>query len=262
MGSLLTVDEYKRAPGSVSAASLVTDGQYADQNAALADQIERATRWAENTICGQPLIAAQRTKFRTKPVVGAVIALDPDAWLVPLTLNEVWFGTTNFDIQQVTDLTPTWVEDSVFMVPLQVGRSYLVKFVYTSGWPCTTLAADVAAAATTFTVADPTGITAGSTLTIADGPVGEYVTVESLAGSVLTIGALTNDHAAGVGVHNVPGDVKQAAVLATTGFIQSKGTGAIVMNQLQAPSQPVGEASGMTSALARAAVILKTYRTL
>lgn len=93
------------------------------------------------------------------------------------------------------------------------GQRLWAEWVYVNGFPVTTLAADAAAGDTSITVGDSTGIIAGQTLlTIEDGIYLETVTPSAVNGNVLTIPPLACAHKTGVGVHDLPGDIKNAAL--------------------------------------------------
>jgi hypothetical protein len=139
------------------------------------------------------------------------------------------------------------------------GQRMWAQFSYINGYPVTTLAAPVTAGATSMTVVDATGIVANQTLlSIKDGRLLEQVVPTAVNGNTLTIPALLNAHAAGVGVTALPDDIEEATLLLISrlhdtwslsmGAITHDGTGARV------PGAKVARA------MCDAAVMLSPYR--
>jgi hypothetical protein len=88
------------------------------------------------------------------------------------------------------------------------------EWSYINGFPITTIAEDVNAGDTDITVVDPTGILPNQTiLTVEDGIDLETVVPTAVNGDVLTVPPLLFSHSATVGIHAMPGDVKEAALI-------------------------------------------------
>jgi hypothetical protein len=87
--------------------------------------------------------------------------------------------------------------------------------------------------ASSFTMIDPIGLTAGTVVTIYDGASTEQVVVSpSYAYGSTTVNitsTLKYTHASGVAVGNMPQAVKQAAILITTDFLKVRGDNSLTM---------------------------------
>ena len=110
-------------------------------------------------------------------------------------------------------------------------------------------------------VADSTAIYAGTMLNIVDGRYNEQVTVSAISGNTVTLSSgLQNAHAVGVGVHAMPGAVKQAAILVTTALIKARGQGAIVPPSMSGASSLTSDQSKPgNNELSQAMTILKSF---
>lgn len=282
--TLLTAAEYKSAPTAVDLSALVIDGNQAEQDAELGRVIARAAGWAENTVCNQRLGASQRTELHTTRYgKGGRLSINPDCSALPLvSLDRLFLGTNAADLLERTDLSAVWAERGSWKIPDATGLAgstvtlgfpwntsgdlagtVLAKIVYTAGWPATTLAAACTATATTIVVASSAGVVAGGKLTIPDGESTERVTVTSVSGSTVHLSApLLFAHAAGVACHDLPEDVKQAMILAVSGFLRSRGADSIQLGQSLAPgSGPAPADDAVRSAdLRLARAMLASYR--
>ncbi len=245
----LTVQEYRTAPTGVNTSDLAPGGQPNTEDAILADVIGYASGWIDD-ICNQILAATVDTEAkRLRPSRDGSLIVPTDNWPI-LEVRDVQYGTTPAALQQLGDLTGLWIEERQFIVtasglafttsagPLQLGgflpgRRLLVRYTYVNGWPNALLAADVATAAVSITVTDPTGIYAGTRLRVDTGALEELVTVSATpTTSAVAISALTHDHKAGVSVTALPPVVKQAAILLTSALIKTRSQEALVMPAL------------------------------
>lgn len=139
------------------------------------------------------------------------------------------------------------------------GARLWARWTYINGYPVTMLTAPATAGTTTITVKDSTGILAGETvLTIADGQNLEDVAVTAVAGTAITVSALAYNHAAGVGVNELPADIEEATLLLISrlhdtwslsmGAITTDGSGAKIPGAM------------VKRAMCDAAVMLNPYR--
>lgn len=260
----LTVDEYQNSPSAVSATSLVTDGQFADQRAALMAVIGQASAWIDN-LCQQSLLASTRTetlRINSSWYRDAELRLIPAAWSMPLQIERLWFGFYPSDLVEVTNLADVRVErGGIFAIPdfLWGGQS-LVRVTYAAGFPNTLYRST---SGTTITVDDTTGMTVGQVLTIVDGSSTETVIVADVVDGthVDLVSAPQNGHDDATAIHAMPGEVKQAAVLATSGFITGgRGSDAVVMQTIGANPAVVQADEPIRSANLRlAAQLLQQY---
>lgn len=261
----ITVAEFEAAPTAIDISDLVPDGSLADQQAALADVIARASGWADD-ICNQVLAATVNTEraryrvnrygyvrvpLRYKPVlevVGIKVGLRVAAMTTFTDFTNVQVNKYSVDIPAVP---------SVASVPCiwGVGADLLVEVQYVNGWCNALLTTDVLAGATTLLIAPTEGVYPGTALRISDGVQSEVVTVASsyVSGSSIPLLAPTSfAHATGVSVSNLPVQVKQATVLLTAVLIQTRGDDAIILDSVENPTRlsDTYGASGTNVALA------------
>lgn len=253
----LSSAEYKAAPTGVDVSNLAPGGQAGTEDAVLAEVINDASGWVDD-ICDQILAATVDIEGRRLRVDRAGrLKIHPKNWPV-LEVRDLQFGTSPSSMQPLADLSSVWIEEQAIIVemaslgltssagPLQFGtvppgREVYVRWTYVNGWPNTLLGADAAAAATSITVADTTGIypadaTSGrlaTRLTVDTGSIMEQVTVTGTpTGGVVPVTALTYAHSKGVRVHTLPSPVKRATVLLTSALIKTRGEEALIMPQL------------------------------
>jgi hypothetical protein len=164
-----------------------------DQTAELTNVLLMATQWCDN-YAEQELAAhtvVQNTRARTDRYGNLRLHLDHSPYL---SLVQVGYGYTIGTLTILSSPT-SWVQDNNLTVPLGpnsspwsgslqfgfpgAGSELYVQVAYTAGWVATQLAADASAAATSITVADPTGILPGAQYRIWDPGAEETVTVST-----------------------------------------------------------------------------------
>jgi hypothetical protein len=120
------------------------------------------------------------------------------------------------------------------------GKTIYCQFSHIAGWAHTTLSGGgVSAAASSITVANATGVSPGTALTIYDGAQTEQVFVSSsyVSGTAVALAAPTVfPHPSGVTVSAIPEDIRQAVILLTSTLIQTRGAVAILAPQVNALS--------------------------
>ena len=148
-------------------------------------------------------------------------------------------------------LQSCWFEKSQIIYPMsQVGIGYSSEGPLSFGFPpstrsriyaaynycagfCNGLISSATANASSFTMIDPIGLTAGTVVTIYDGQYTEQVVVSPSyiygSSTVAITGTLKYAHASGVAVGNMPQAVKEAAILATTDFLKVRGDNSLTM---------------------------------
>lgn len=257
--------EYLHAPTSVDTSSLTVDGTVGDQTQELRNCILRASAWMDN-YCNQALWATldiETTRARTNR--RGKLFIHPKCHPI-LEVRDVQFGGLPSQLSSLSDLSNVWIEEQTIIVdsvasttfsgslnygsPRPGGELY-VRYAYVNGWPDTTINASIAAGVGTLTVADSTGIYGGPTtalatastppatqLTIIDGELTETVSVASVAGNVLTLNGVTQ-HAhqartdALLPVTALLPSVREAAILATSAAIKTRGNEALVMGSIE-----------------------------
>ena len=251
-GSYLTIAEYKNAPTAIDINNLVVGGTSAQQDAELASVIQRASSFIDIYV-NQPLIAQNFTEqSRTRMTQEGFLVISPDFNNV-VSLNSLAYGATPTNLVTVssTSLQNCWFEKSQIIYPLsQLGTTYssqgplsfgfppasrsriYAAYNYTAGY-CNGLISSATAGASSFTMIDPIGLTAGTVVTIYDGASTEQVVVSPSytygSTTVNITSTLKYTHASGVAVGNMPQAVKQAAILITTDFLKVRGDNSLTM---------------------------------
>ena len=212
------------------------DSVLADQEAELATILLMASNWADEQTGredGSLQAAAYVERVRLRPDRQGRLTYRPDYYPVQQISGLSW-GTDPANLTALTDLTGLFIEKKKWvtaplghfatgMSSLQFGaptsdRELYTQWAYVGGYPHTTLAAASASGATSLTVANPVGITAGQVLRIWDPGAEEPMTVAAsyVAGSTeVTLAApLVNAHTTGAMVSALP----PAAVLAVINY--------------------------------------------
>jgi hypothetical protein len=151
-----------------------------------------------------------------------------------------------------------------FGMPSNARAETYVRYSYVNGYTNTNLAANVAAGATSITVADADGIVAGQSIKIYDGASTENVVV----GSTYTFGsttvplaaALQFAHTTGASFSSLPAAVKQAAILITGAFLKIRGDASLTMAVTNTPSAQSDGNQRVSSDIALAEEMLKPFR--
>lgn len=260
MPNYLTVAEYRATSSGQDTQNLIPAGNQAAQDAELLRKITAATAWIDNRASGQSLIASSRVELiRCRYQRDGTLSVHPrNAHLNQLVAVSV--GTNAADLG-VVSTTGAFIEDEQWIIPCiagvwtsagaiqfgpNAGGLVVCKLTHIAGWPNTLLANNPIAAATSITVADGSGFSpalgseiADEAIRIIDGEFTETITVTNVVGNVLTVSPLANAHAAGAVVSGLPADIKIAAEWATSAFLRSRTSDAMVMAQAsQAGSQP------------------------
>jgi hypothetical protein len=278
----LTLAEYKAAPTAIDYNNLVVDSaDPAAQDAELANAIARASSWID-TYCGQVLAATSETEQqRIRFSRDGYLKLHP-FYNPVVAVTALSYGTQPNNLVAYSDCSQAWVENQSVVVPFTAATQYssagplalglpasttgemFVKYTYVSGYANTTLAANVSAGVATITVADGSGIVAGSRLTIFDGMATESITVASTytfgSTTVPISGALVFAHLSGATVSALPPAVKEAAILATTAFLKVRGDYSMTMGVTSSVGQATPNTSSETFDLALAKELLIPFR--
>jgi hypothetical protein len=282
-GSYLTIAEYKNAPTAIDYNNLVVGGTSAQQDAELASVIQRASSFIDIYV-NQPLIAQNfQEQSRTRITQEGFMVISPDFNNV-VSLNSLSYGATPTAMTAVTDgaLQSCWFEKSQIIYPMsQVGIGYssqgplsfgfpptvrsriYAAYNYTAGY-CNGLISSASAGASSFTMIDPIGLTAGTVVTIYDGQYTEQVIVSPTytygSSTVAITSPLKYAHASGVAVGNMPQAVKEAAILVTTDFLKVRGDNSLTMGVTTRATSGPSVQSIIGSDLALAKELLAPFR--
>ena len=277
----ITLSEYKNAPTAIDFDNLVIGGNAAAQNAELTNMILRASSFM-NEYLNQNLNASVQVETqRTRMTPQGYIALHPNNNPV-LSLSNFQYGSNPNNLITLSDCSTAWFEDQQVIIPLAAlsttytsqgslalggygfpGAPIFCKYTYVAGYVNTTVVTAVAAA-TSFVVADGSGIQAGQVLRIWDGANSESVTVASTytygSTTVPLASALAYNHAAGMALGNMPTAIKQACILVTTAFIKARGDSSLTMALTTRASGASSGAELYGSDIAMAIQMLDLYR--
>jgi hypothetical protein len=256
----ITVAQLDRSPISNQLQQLVPHTSPADRDAELGRIILRLSSMINDEV-GQNLAATVDTE-------AGRVRVDDDGNLNIYTrsnpiveVRSLEVGWSPNNLTPITDLSNLILDPWRITVPGygRPGARLWARFVYVNGYPVTTIAAPVAAGATSVTVKDATGILAGdSVLTITDGKYEEQVIPTAVVGNVLTVPALAFKHDAGVGISELPATVEEATLLLISRLHDtwSLSMGAITMDGSGAKIP----GATVKRAMCDAAVMLSPYR--
>jgi hypothetical protein len=270
----LTAQEFTNAPTGVPISNLLTSGNATQQMVALQAVILRASSWMD-VQCHQVLASTTDTEMaRGRMRRDGSIYVFPRCYPIREVISvAVNYQPLNFtpltSLANVVPLNRTFViyqapfpfqsnQGPIQFGPIGNWEECWVQYSYVNGYPVTTLADACAAAADSITVVSSLGMIPGMVLTISDNPNTETVGVESVSGNVVTLTGTTQyAHAEGIYTSSLPEAIKQAAILATSGFIRLRGSGAVTMASIGTqPKDVAGADPGGLEDLANASQIL------
>lgn len=263
----ITIAEYKAAPTAIDYDNLVADStDPLVQDAELKNAIARGSSWMD-TYCNQPLGAntvTEQQRARLRP--DGFLAIHP-RYNPVVAVTSLSYGITPTQMVSFPDVSVGWVEDQEFVMPytsanisyssqgpLQFGlpaiprAGVFCKYTYINGYANTTLAANASVGATSITVANPVGITAGLSMNIYNGVNSERIVVASNysfgSATVPLETPLAYAQTLGVGVSALPPAIKEAAILATTAMIKVRGDYSLTMQVSNQAGQATVNADG------------------
>ncbi len=259
MSMYLTVQEFKNAPTGIDCSNIIPGGTQAQSDAELFNIIRRASAWIDEICKQKTLEATQNTE--TKEVTmnnSGLIRVHPDMmpilslstpqyrispagpWIdLPLeyiqTLDRyfVIYNLNTFSISSALALQfPTFSYFSPYRIRDLQRIPLTIQYTYINGYPNTLTKDPSPAGSGTIDVINPVGLTQGQLLTIYDNEFTEEITVQSVAGNVVTLSTPTLfDHAANIPISNLPAHVKQACVMLAAYLIKERGALSITMNE-------------------------------
>lgn len=277
----VTVAEFRAHPTFLDTSNLRTGRIQAEQDAALNNALLLASQWADDEV-DMPLRAHLRVEQGSvRPDRRGRLRYHPEHAPV-LAVQGLAIGATPASVDPVND-PQTWTElDGRVIVAygpsapglssLQFGMptvdgELLVRWTYIAGYPATQLAADADAGATSLTVLDATGITAGTVLRLWTPGAEQAVRVTAAIGEVLTLSAaLAADHPAGMSCSALPTTARQAVISYATAQLLRPGPS--VQDAGRAPGAPApsssskdpARTSGGAAMMAEARQLLATYK--
>ncbi|MBL7487083.1 hypothetical protein [Frankia sp. AgW1.1] len=248
--SYMTVAEFRAFPTGVDVNDLINNGSRAANDAELANQLLRASQWADGycTIrLGAHQVLSEHDSLRVDS--DGLLWLHPrqtSGLVPPIACTRLAYGSVGGPVTTITP-TSTWVEDGAMAIPASGGGSsswsgpiqfgtptgsrVAVEYDYTAGFPQTVLTADAALAATSLAVYERAGIQPGQMLRIHDPGTEETVTVSptwtpATGAGTVAVSATLAAHDTGTGVGSMPEDIRTAVAQMTVVLIRrSSDTG-------------------------------------
>lgn len=250
---LITNQQFRAMQTPVDCDRLVARGTPADQEAALAKLILSASTMVY-TITHQLLYATIDTEEDELTLDRWGRLLIHPRFFPILQLTDLWTGPDPGNLVETPSFANVEVQPKRIVItqdaaagiltssqgPIEFGNGFgagaprspvptYAKWTYGNGWPVTTLAQPVAAAATSIQVVNATGVTMTTPLRIEDGATRETLTVTGPAsGNVVPVSALANAHEVGAGTTALPADAEEAVGLIVTGLVKRRGSGGLV----------------------------------
>lgn len=281
----VTANEYNNSPQAMDTMNLIAGGNAQDQLTALTETIGRASSWVDQFTCGAwgTLCATQNTESaRVWSSRDGLLKVHPRWWPI-LSVDSFSYSPVGAGFNNAASVIPNgnvWIEPQEFIVnPFASGNfslnywpggvaptcEYYITYQFTNGWPNTTLAASVAAGATSIQPLVVTGLYPGTMLTLYDLPNDEAIQISTdyvPGDSVVPFDIpLSYNHAATATITNLPPAIKQATLLATTAFIKQRGSGALVVSDMGAQThQESGFNQNSGSDWEQAKCLLKPFR--
>ena len=280
----LSLSEFKNAPTALDYGNIVAGGNQAAQDAELTNAITRASSWIDqfcNQIIGATLDTEQQ-RVRLRP--DGTLRIHPKYHPV-VALTALSYGYTPLAVDQViaSDCSVAWLEDQQIIFPYaQTATSWssagplsfgipsgsrtetYVRYTYVNGYANTLLASNAAAAATSITVKNGVGLTAGESIKIFDGASTENITVASnyvFGSNVVPLAEpLAFAHTAGVSVSALPAAIKEAAILVTSAYLKIRGDASLVLAVTNSPGQQIDGSQKVGSDVAHAKELLLPFR--
>lgn len=248
LGSYITCEEYRAAPTALATNNLVPGGTKVDQEGELAGIIARGSRFLDN-VAKQPLYATsmiQRETARTDRQGNVVLrarmdrvkSVDTFAYgpsfsqlttYTPPINPAQYFVEENRVLFQLLATGVVWRGSLAFLAQPR-GGEVTVAWSFTAGWVTTRLVVPAVAGVSSVTIENPAGLQPGLLVRIVDGAaqVNTQVAASYVAGSVVVplVAPLPADQPAGAWFGEVPDDLKEGAILATSHYIKErKGSG-------------------------------------
>lgn len=269
----ISVAEFLAEPTGVDTSQLIPDGTQAQNEAALARVIARASSEADR-ICQQVLAATtdiQTGVYRVQSdrATGLPVIAIPVKYTPLIEVVDVRVGSSVTDAVSLLDLSGIRFEQKVAWVPLagpvcRFGRVY-AQMTYVNGFAHTLLAAPAAAGASSITVKGALGVFPGLPETLYDSGSTEPIAVDASyvpgATTVPLAAPLVFAHAAGVTCSALPPFVRDAVINLVASLVKVRGAEAFEMSSImQQPTRTVTAEPGSTTEYQRAVDLLQPLR--
>lgn len=277
----ISPSEYKQTPTAVAVSGLVPGGSPAENEAALAAVISRASDWvdticfhrADGTLAASPSTESGWIRVKDNGTLQIICnykpVLEVDALAIgsgPNSMSNIGQEaaeelTIEGQIIQLSQASPIRSIQTFYPSTRTVGGKVYVVWTYVNGYPHTSLTETATAKAKAVKVAPSVpggavvyGAYPGTQLTIHDGENTEVIVVSSVAGLTLNTSELQYEHKIPAApnstrVSAIPWVVEQACISLTSALIKMRGSRAMVLPQSaggggagkQAPMQAGGE---------------------
>lgn len=273
----ISPSEYKQTPTAVAVSGLVPGGNAAENEAALAAVIMRASDWvdticfhrADGTLAASPSTESGWIRVKDngslKIICNYKPVLEVDALAIgsgPNSMSNIGQEaaeelTIAGQIIQLTQANPVRGITTFFPGVRTVNGKVYVVWTYVNGYPHTSLTKDAKAKDKEIVVAPSVpggsvvyGVYPGTQLTIHDGEHTEVIVVSSVAGLKLSINELLYEHKVPVApnstrVSAVPWVVEQACISLVSSLIKMRGSRALVLPQTAAAATAPGKQASM-----------------
>lgn len=293
----LTPAGFQAYPTWLDLDNLIPGGVAAMQTGELADVLLTASQWCcdncENMRLDAHYVQGEAQRVRTSGA-GRIYIKPRDIPVRAITSLSYGWEPASMSADTLPD-SSLWIEDGreVSFIPggglaftgpaiqfggARVGGLTYVTWSYVAGFPNTTLSASCAAAASSVTVTDPTGIVPGDVLRIYDveggsGGQSEALTVAATyapqiptsppAATSIPLAANTAyAHAAGTGITGMPRDILQAVICYTVALLMREDVSAEEPQSAFGPAaRSIAQGSGKAGGLINDALeLLASYR--
>jgi len=278
----LSLDEFKNAPTALDYGNIVAGGNQAAQDAELTNAITRASSWIDQ-YCNQIIGAtADSEQQRTRLKPDGTIRFHPKFFPVVALTSFSW-GMTPNSLVAATDCSVAWFEEQEIIFPyagtaltyssqgpLSFGfptssrQEVFIKYNYVNGYGNTLTSASASVGATSITVKNGTGFTAGETVKIFDGASTENITIASnytFGSTTIPLASpLAYAHNSGVSVSALPAAIKEATILVTSAYLKIRGDASLIMAVTNSPGQQTPGSQMVGSDIAHAQELLKPFR--
>lgn len=276
----------KDLPTGVQWNSIPANGSSdAAQYAAQLELCRAASRWADAT-CNMPLHATADTEELTAPGPYAIPDGNGILWVTPrrkpvlsvasIELRSNIGQTTDYtaiEANRITILTNAGADElaagsgSTRIRVIGTGivkgvpfGAFSLRLTYVNGWANSELSTASTAGATSITLADATGFAVGDTIEIVDTSLSEDTTISAIAGTTLTVDALTYAHDSGVQVTELPANIRYAAAWYAAHLALFRGSSAMAIPVAGVRHTTSASKVGETNYLELAQLNLMPYR--
>jgi hypothetical protein len=278
----ISPSEYKQTPTAVAVSGLVPGGNAAENEAALATVIARASDWvdticfhrADGTLAASPSTESGWVRVKNDGSLKLICNYKPILEVDALAIGSGPNSMSNIGQESAEELTiagqiiqlpqasPVRGITTFFPGVRTVGGKVYVVWTYVNGYPHTALTKTVAEEETVIEVAPSVpggsavyGVYPGTQLTIHDSELTEVVVVSSVEGLKLNLQSETlYEHKLptpptqdSIRVSSIPWVVEQACISLVSALIKMRGSRSLVLPQTAASATAPGKQAAMQS---------------